>query len=96
MNKGKIKESDLLKEKYGSEITLYDDEDNEYVFHLLLELVTEDRHYAYFQSPDNEEGDIEVLRVVQESDDLDLQYIEDDEEWESAAELFDEWTDLVE
>jgi len=96
MNKEKIKDSDLLKERFGSEITLYDDEDKEHVFHLLLELITEDKHYAYFQSPDSEEGDIEVLRVVQEADDLDLQYIEDEEEWESAAELFDEWTDSLE
>ncbi|OEF98933.1 hypothetical protein BHF71_03010 [Vulcanibacillus modesticaldus] len=87
-----IKETDLLREKYGSEITLYDEEDQEHLFHLLMELEFDGKHYAYFQSPDAEEGEIEVLKVEQLADgELELRYI-DDNEWEDASEIFDIWT----
>lgn len=93
MTKENIKELSLLKDQMGSEITLLDEEDNEHVFHLLLELSTNDKHYAYFQMPDTEDGDIEVLQVTKDdNEELDLEFIEDDDEWEKAAELFDEWT----
>lgn len=93
MDKDKIKETDMVKEKMGSEITLYDDKDNEFVFQLIMELIYENNHYAYFQSPDSEDGDIEVLKVVKDQNgEIDLEFIEDDDEWENASELFDEWT----
>ncbi|MFT9487004.1 MAG: DUF1292 domain-containing protein [Tepidibacillus sp.] len=93
MKSGKAKEVHLLKEQLGSEITLYDENDQEHVFQLLLELIVDNTHYAYFQSPDDEKGDIEVLKVVKdENGKLELEYIEDDDEWEEAAELFDELT----
>lgn len=99
MDKKNIKETNLLKDEYGSEISLFDENENEHSFHLILELIAGDKHYAYFQSADesDEEGDIEVLEVVKnEAGELDLEFIEDDEEWESAAELFDEWSDSFE
>ncbi|WP_339063854.1 DUF1292 domain-containing protein [Tepidibacillus marianensis] len=93
MQKRDIKEVHDLKERLGSEITLLDENDQEYPFHLLLELVANGKHYAYFKSPEEEDGEIEVLRVVgQDKDEYDLEFIDDDDEWEDAAELFDEWT----
>lgn len=93
MDKKQFKETNRFKEQYGSEIKLYDEQENEHTFHLLLELIDEGNHYVYFQSPDAEEGDIEVLKVIQvENDELDLENIENDEEWERATELFDEAT----
>lgn len=88
-----IKETNLLKENLGSEITLIDEQEQEHTFHLILELISDNTHYAYFQSAEDEEGDIEVLKVVKDEEgDFDLEYIEDEEEFESASELFDEWT----
>jgi len=93
MQKRDIKEVHILKENLGSEITLMDENDQEYLFHLLLELVVDGKHYAYFQSPEEEDSEIEVLRVVgQDKEEYDLEFIDDDDEWEDAAELFDEWT----
>ncbi|MFV9510954.1 DUF1292 domain-containing protein [Tepidibacillus sp. LV47] len=93
MQKREIEEVHLLKEQLGSEITLVDENAQEQLFHLLLELVFNGKHYAYFQSPEDEEGEIEVLRVVKlDNGEYDLEYIEDDDEWEDAVELFDEWT----
>lgn len=87
----KIVESNLLKEHYGSEITLYDEQNNQHLFNLLLELIANNKHYAYFQSPDSEEGEVEVLEVIYNNGEIDLEFIDDDE-WEEASELFDLWT----
>ncbi|TCS83805.1 DUF1292 domain-containing protein [Tepidibacillus fermentans] len=93
MQKREIKEVHLLKEQLGSEVTLFDENEKEYLFQLLLELVFNGKHYAYFQSSESEEGEIEVLRVVKlDNGDFDLEFIEDDDEWEDVVELFDEWT----
>lgn len=92
MRKANIKETNLLKEQLGSEVTLYDEHDQGHLFHILLELISNGAHYAYFQSTKAEEGEIEVLKAVKtENGEIDLQYIEDDDEWETASELFDEW-----
>lgn len=97
MQKKEIREVHSLKEQMGSEVTLLDDNDQEYQFQLLLELVADGRHYAYFQSTEDEEGEIEVLEVVKkENGELDLEFIENDDEWEDVAELFDEWTMKIE
>ncbi len=86
-----IKETNLVKNYYGSEVTLFDEMDNEHLFNLLLELNANDKNYAYFQSPESEEGDIEVMEVVTNTDnELELKFIDDDE-WEEASELFDIW-----
>ncbi len=88
-----IKTTNILNEQYGAEITLSDEEGKDYVFHLILELVADGKHYAYFQEKNNEVNDIEVLEVVKDVDGaLDLITIDDDDEWESAVELFDEWS----
>lgn len=93
MDKKNWIETSIVQEQMGSEITLYDQDDQEYVFHLLLELQWNDKHYAYLQSPEDEDGDIEVMRVIKTDDgEIDLESVEDDDEWEEAAELFDEWT----
>lgn len=94
MTNSSVKEVNLLEKQMGTEITLLDDNDKEYLFHLILELVVEDKHYAYFQAADSgEEEDIEVLQVVKdENGELEVVYIEDDDEWEKAAEYYDEWS----
>lgn len=97
MDKNNFKEGSLVKEAYGSQVTLYDDDDNEYLFDLLLELIVNDKYYAYFQltnqeDSDGEEIEIEVLRVNKNEDKkIELEFI-DDEEWENACELFDLYT----
>ena len=93
MLKKEIKEVHSLKEQMGSEVTLLDENDQEYPFHLLLELIANGKHYAYFQSAEDQEGEIEVMEVVKsENGEYDLEFIENDDEWEDVAELFDEWT----
>lgn len=88
-----IKEISVLKEKYGSEFILSDEKNKEHNFHLLLELSVENNHYAYFKQDDEQEEYIEVLKVIKgDNNELDLIHVEDDNEWEDAAELYDEWT----
>ncbi len=92
MDKKNIEELELLKASIGSKATLYDENDQPQEFLILLELKFNNQHYAYFQSLEDEESDIDVFKVVMEDGEYDLQYIEDDQEFESAVEAFDYWT----
>lgn len=95
-----IKEINLVKNYYGSEVTLYDERNKEHRFNLLLELSANNKNYAYFQSPEEElesdDGEIEVMEVViNKNNELELKFIDDDE-WEEASEIFDIWTNKFE
>lgn len=97
MKKNNIKEGNLVKESYGSQITLYDEEDKEYLFDLLVELQVDEDYYVYLQPAnqenfDSDENEIEVLKVNKDDNEkIELEFI-DDEEWENACELFDIYT----
>ena len=69
-------------------ITLFECEDKEYIVLLPLD-----------ENDENEDGDVwiyEFKRDLSGNDDHDLANIEDDEEYERVADLFDEWLDTQE
>jgi uncharacterized protein YrzB (UPF0473 family) len=81
-----------LKEKFGNFVELNGHGGSAEAYRILAELAIDGRRYAILQSEAmRKEGDIEVFRVAQDGqDDLQLETVGDDEEWERAAEAFDD------
>lgn len=64
-------------------LTIYSVDDKEYIALLPLD-----------EEGDNEEGDVYIYRYVETADgEPTLENIEDDDEYEAAADAFDEWLD---
>lgn len=64
-------------------LTIYSVDDKEYIALLPLD-----------EEGDNEEGDVFIYRYVETEDgEPTLENIEDDDEYEAAADAFDEWLD---
>ncbi|MEE0883806.1 MAG: DUF1292 domain-containing protein [Faecalimonas sp.] len=64
-------------------LTIYSVDDKEYIALLPLD-----------EDGDNEEGDVYIYRYVETEDgEPTLENIEDDDEYEAAADAFDEWLD---
>ncbi len=64
-------------------LTIYSVDDKEYIALLPLD-----------EAGDNEEGDVFIYRYVETADgEPTLENIEDDDEYEAAADAFDEWLD---
>ena len=64
-------------------LTIYSVDDKEYIALLPLD-----------EESDNEEGDVFIYRYVETEDgEPTLENIEDDDEYEAAADAFDEWLD---
>ena len=64
-------------------LTIYSVDDKEYIALLPLD-----------ESSDDEEGDVYIYRYVETEDgEPTLENIEDDDEYEAAADAFDEWLD---
>ncbi len=64
-------------------LTIYSVDDKEYIALLPLD-----------EEGDNEEGDVFIYRYVETTDgEPTLENIEDDDEYEAAADAFDEWLD---
>jgi len=81
-----------LAEAYGNELTLTD-EGNELVHELLCEFRLGGHEYAVLRSTKSPEGDYAIFRIVEdEQGALELESIDDDDEWEAVAEIFDEMT----
>lgn len=87
-------ESNLLQSRFGGEVTLFDEDNKSCAFKVLREFRIGEHVYAVLlpsKLSNNEE--YELFRVL--SNDLgevDLEIIEDDEEWEAVAEVYDELT----
>jgi len=84
--------SNVLREIYGEEIALIDEQDESVVFALLAEFVYEGHIYAVLQSEELKQDDeVAVFRVTETGDGgYELETIEDDDEWETVSELYDE------
>lgn len=64
-------------------LTIYSVDDKEYIALLPLD-----------EEGDNEEGDVFIYRYIETADgEPTLENIEDDDEYEAAADAFDEWLD---
>ncbi|UJF31942.1 DUF1292 domain-containing protein [Paenibacillus hexagrammi] len=82
----------VLRNAYGNDIILFDEQDESTVFHLLKEFVHDNVTYAVLQSDELKKDDeIAIFRVVPGADEqYELETIEDDDEWETVSELYDE------
>ena len=66
-----------------ADLTIYSVDDKEYIALLPLD-----------EEGDNEEGDVFIYRYIETADgEPTLENIEDDDEYEAAADAFDEWLD---
>ncbi|WP_058302141.1 DUF1292 domain-containing protein [Gorillibacterium timonense] len=89
-----VRHISLVKDAFGDEIELEDAEGRGRIYVLLNEFSVGGTSYAIVQDdPMRREGEIDVFRIVSNPDgSLELESVEDDEEWENIAELYDEMT----
>jgi uncharacterized protein YrzB (UPF0473 family) len=82
----------VLRNVYGDDIILYDEQGESTVHRLLAEFAYGNYTYAVLQSDElKKEDDVVIFRVVESgSEQYELETIEDDEEWETISELYDE------
>lgn len=87
-----IKQTELLRNAYGDDIILFDEHNESVVHRLLSEFVYGNHTYAILQSENVKEDDkVLIFRVVEQAGgEYELETIEDDEEWETVSELYDE------
>ncbi len=81
-----------LKEQFGQEIELVSDDGSSESFRILSEYSVSGSDYAALQTPAmRKEDEIAFFRVTAEADGtLGLSSIDDEDEWETAAEGYDE------
>ncbi|MFD0698875.1 DUF1292 domain-containing protein [Paenibacillus sp. GCM10027628] len=93
-----VVQTDVLRNAYGDDIILFDEQNESTVYHLLKEFVYGNHTYAVLQSDAlKKEDDVAIFRVVKNADEqYELETIEDDEEWETVSELYDEMVFPVE
>jgi uncharacterized protein YrzB (UPF0473 family) len=82
----------ILRKVYGDDIILFDEQNESTVYQLLAELTHGDQPYAVLQSEELKKDDeFAFFRIVEgEPGQYELETIEDDEEWETISELYDE------
>ena len=82
----------LLHEAFGEYITLTDDSED-HICRLLSEFHIAGSDYAVLQPEDADEDEYVLYRIVKTDEgELELESIDDDEEWEAVAEVYDEMT----
>lgn len=88
----RIRRLNRLEQAYGREIELVDDGGGTETFGLLAEFRLGDAVYAALQTPEMRRDDeIAFFRVVERAGgEFGLEDIEDEDEWETAAEGYDE------
>lgn len=81
-----------LREQYGDEIELTDEQDESVIHRILAEFRHDGNLYAVLQSKElKKEKEVAIFKVTQAADgELMLETIEDDDEWETVSELYDE------
>lgn len=80
-----------LRDAYGTEVVLFDDKDESVVYYVLYEFSLGSHDYAALQP---EFGDDEPLffRIGRgERGEPELESIDDEDEWETVSEIYDEW-----
>lgn len=83
------KEVTLLRDAYGEKVILADEEgsEEERAYHILREIEMDGRHYCVLQMEEGGEDEAYIFRV---GDDHRIEHVEDEDEWERAAEAVDE------
>lgn len=82
----------LLRDAYGDDIVLLDEQDESVSHRILAEFRHAGSIYAVLQSEElKKEKEVAIFKVsVPEGGEPELETIEDDDEWETVAELYDE------
>lgn len=81
-----------LKEAFGSQVELEDGEGHSVPYTLEAEFEVGGQAYAVLRGQKAAAGEYELFRVVWKGNEPELTVIEDDDEWEDIAELYDECT----
>ncbi|AEI44892.1 DUF1292 domain-containing protein [Paenibacillus mucilaginosus] len=83
-----------LRDVFGDDIILYDEGQESVVYRISAELMLNGQGYAMLEkATPGKEDEPEIFRVTAKADgELELETIDDDDEWENISELFDEWT----
>jgi len=80
-----------LDEAFGKVIELVDDNGEEFAYYIKAEFQLGDAVYAALQTEDmRKEDEIDLFRVVENGDELQLESIDGEEEWEAACEAYDD------
>lgn len=89
-----VKHTQQLRSQYGDDIILYDEQDESTVYRILAEFSLGAQSYAVLQSDElKKEEEVAVFKVSAKPDgELELETIEDDDEWETVSEIYDEMT----
>lgn len=89
-----IQTCDLLRNTFGHDIILLQNSSDSTVYRIVVEFTYQSSHYAVLQSEkqrkDDEVSLFKVNRLPQDPF-FDLETIDDEDEWETVAELYDEW-----
>ncbi|KIL41067.1 hypothetical protein SD70_09695 [Gordoniibacillus kamchatkensis] len=86
-----VKTTDTLRAAYGDDIILYDEQNESAAYRIVAEFIHDGQGYAVLQSEAlREEDEVAIFRVVANGGVLELENIEDDDEWETVSELYDE------
>lgn len=83
-----------LREAFGDDIILYDEQQDSVVYRIASEFIVNGRGYAMLEkAKPGKEDEPEIFRVNRNlAGELELETIEDDDEWKNISELFDELT----
>ena len=84
----------LLKDAYGDEVALEDEGKESHPYHILAEFSVKGEAFAILQSAAmKKHEEVEVFRIQQDpAGNVQLEIVEDNEEWEDLVELYDEMT----
>lgn len=76
-----------MTERFGPDIILADDADNEEHYRVLTEIEVDQQHYAILQLHGDPDEEAYLFRVFQDGDQIAVEDVEDDDEWERVAEV---------
>lgn len=84
----------LLKEAFGEEVSLDDQGSDSESYRILAEFELDGKQYAVLQNDKMKREDELALFYIttDEQGELQLETVEDDDEWETVLELYDEMT----
>lgn len=89
---GAVQEIRTLRESFGEQVVLLDEQDESVAYRILAEFRHEGNDYAVLQSEQlKKEQEVALFKIAVSGDgEPELETIEDDDEWETVAELYDE------
>jgi uncharacterized protein YrzB (UPF0473 family) len=88
-----VTQKNVLREAYGDDIVLLDEQDESVVYSIVAEFEHEGVIYAALQSDELKKDDeVALFKVSGNAGAYELETIDDDDEWETVSELYDELT----